>query len=170
MSDRLTAMDVASRDFQRKMRGFDPDEVKMYLTAVSEEVERLNLENAEFKEDVGRQRQEIDEFRSREKTLQDTLVAAQRMSDELGDKARAEADLVVKEAKIKAERLLQQTQDQLVRLEDEIGRCKLERDAFENRLRSSLGQHLELLDLRKQERGEPESRRVLRSVTGSEAG
>ena len=46
MSTRLTAMDVAKQDFTRKMRGFDPDEVTLFLKAVAEEIERLNLDRA----------------------------------------------------------------------------------------------------------------------------
>ena len=116
MSDRLTAMDIEKQEFKRSMRGFDPDEVKLFLRSVAEEVQRLNLDNADLREEQGRLKSEVEKYRAREKTLQDTLVAAQKMSDELTSKSRAEADLLVKEARMKAERLLQQSQDQLSRL------------------------------------------------------
>ena len=50
MSTRLTAMDIEKQEFARKMRGLDPDEVQMFLRAVAEEIERLNLENATLRE------------------------------------------------------------------------------------------------------------------------
>ena len=39
-------MDVEQQEFTRKVRGYDTDEVKLFLRSVSEEIERLNLDNA----------------------------------------------------------------------------------------------------------------------------
>ncbi len=171
MSSRLTAMDVDKQEFKRTLRGYECGEVRMFLTAVSEEIERLNLENAQLHEEVGSLRGRIDDFRERERMLQETLVTAQKMSEELAAKSQRESELLIKEARLKAERLLEQTQDQLSRLEAEIGRVKVERDAFENRLRSTIEEHLALLDLRKQERAELDNVRFLRRRgTTTEAG
>jgi cell division initiation protein len=171
MSSRLTAMDVEKQDFKRSLRGFDRDEVRLFLRAVSEEVERLNLDNAQLREEIGTLRGRIDDFRERERMLQETLVTAQKMSEELTAKTHKESELMIREARLKSERLLEQAQDQLARLEAEIGRVKLERDAFENRLRSAIEEHLALLDLRKQERTELDNVRFLRRRnTSTEAG
>ena len=171
MSSRLTAMDVEKQDFKRSLRGYDRDEVRMFLTAVSEEIERLNLDNGQLREEVGSLRGRIDDFRERERMLQETLVTAQRMSEELAARSQKESELMIREARLKAERLLEQTQDQLSRIEGEIGRVKVERDAFENRLRSAIEEHLALLDLRKQERAELDNVRFLRRRnTSNEAG
>ena len=102
--------------------------------------------------------------------LQDTLLTAQRMAEEHRENSRVESELLVKEARIKAERLLEQAQDQLAALESEIAQARLERDVFENRLRSAVQEHLSLLDLRKTERAEVDNLRFLRRRTGSEVG
>ena len=91
-------------------------------------------------------------------------------ADDLKERSRAEAELLVREARLKSERLLQQSQDQLSRLEDEIGRCKLERDSFERQVRATVEHHLSILDARKDKRGEADSRHVLRSIGGTDAG
>lgn len=169
MSSRLTAMDVERQEFPRALRGYSPEEVRLFLRAVAEEIERLNLENAALREENGGLRERLEEIRERERALQDTLVTAQRMAGELKDKSRSEAELMVKEARLKAERLLEQAQDQLHDIEAEIGRLKLERDAFENRLRSTIEEHLALLDLRKKDRAELDNLRFLRR-RGSEVG
>ena len=57
-----------------------------------------------------------------------------------------------------------------MRLEGDISHYKLERDAFEQRLRGAIEQHLELLEMRKSERADFESRTKLHSVTGLEVG
>ena len=171
MSSRLTAMDVEKQEFKAAFRGYEREEVRLFLSAVAEEVERLNLDNAALREEAGTLRGRLEDFKERERTLQETLLTAQKMSEELVGKSQKESELLVKEARIKAERLLEQAQDQLSMLEAEIGRVKLERDAFENRLRSAIEEHLALLDIRKQERAELDNVRFLRRrSTSTEAG
>jgi cell division initiation protein len=170
MSTRLTAMDIEKQVFTRKMRGFDPDEVQLFLRAVAEEIERVNLENATLNEEAGVLRHRLEDFKDRERTLQETLVTAQIMSADLKDRSKAEAELLVKEARFKAERLLDQAQDQLHALENEIGRLRLEKDAFENRLRAAIDEHLSLLDLRKQEKADIDNLRFLRRRSTTDVG
>jgi len=166
----LTAMDVEQQEFTRKVRGYDTDEVKLFLKSVGEELARLNLENATVREEMGQLRERLEEYRQRERMLQDTLLTAQRMAEEHRENSRVESELLVKEARIKAERLLEQAQDQLATLESEIAQARLERDVFENRLRSAVQEHLSLLELRKAERTEVDNLRFLRRRTGSEVG
>ena len=170
MTTRLTAMDIEKRSFTRKMRGLDADEVQLFLKAVADDVESLNLEIATLREQNGTLRQQMDEFKDRERTLQETLVTAQMMSTDLKHRSKAEADLLVKEARFKAERLLEQAQDQLHALENEIGRLRLERDAFENRLRTAIEEHLSLLDLRKQDKADGDSLGFLRRRSTTDVG
>jgi cell division initiation protein len=170
MSDRITAREVENQEFARKMRGYDPDEVRMFLRAVAEEVERLRLENGDLKEESGQLRARLDDFRDRERNLQETLLTAQKMSEEMRGRSEKEAEVLVKEARLKAERILEQAQDQLQLIEDEIGRLRLERDAFENRLRSAIQEHLSLLDLRRTDAGDADNLRFLRRRTSRDAG
>jgi cell division initiation protein len=171
MSSRLTAMDIERQEFKTAFRGYEREEVRLFLNAVAEEVERLNLDNASLREEAGTLRGRLEDFKERERSLQETLLTAQKMSEELVGKSQKESELLVKEARIKAERLLEQAQDQLSMLEAEIGRVKLERDAFENRLRSAIEEHLALIDIRKQERSELDNVRFLRRRnTSTEAG
>ncbi len=169
MDSRLTAMDIERREFPRKLLGYSPEDVRLFLRAVAEEFERLHLEDAALREESGSLRERLQDFRERERVLQETLLTAQRMAGELKDRTRSEADLMVKEARLKAERLLEQAQDQLAEIEAEIGRLKLERDAFENRVRSVVEEHLALLDLRKNEKADLDNLRFLRR-RGSEVG
>ena len=170
MSNRLTAMDIEKQEFQRKVRGFDPDQVTLFLRSVAEEIERVNLQNAELREEIGRLRLESEELRSRERTLQETLVTAQRMTTDLKEKSRAEADMVIREARMRAERTVQESQDQLARIDAEMSRCKLERDLFEKRLRSMIEEHLSLLNRRQEERNDLDNVTLLHRSTHSDVG
>jgi cell division initiation protein len=171
MSDRMTAMDVEKQEFRSSMRGYDREDVRMFLRSVAEELGRLHLENGVLREDIGRIKDVVEDLRSRERTLQETLVTAQGMINDIKEKAQKEAELVLREARGKAERLLEQGQDQLESIEGEINRAKLERDAFENRLKSCIDEHMALLDMRKSERAQKDGNVLqLRRRSGSEAG
>ena len=172
MSDRITAMDVENVTFSRRMRGFDPDEVLLYLKSVAEEISRLTLEHAEMSEQIGMVRSELQETRKRESTLQETLVSAQRMAEELKEKARAESRLVVKEARFRADQIVRQAQDQLSQIESDITRTRLERDNIERRLRGVIEQHLALIEMREESRGDKSNVRVMPAAgrVGTEVG
>ena len=170
MSTRLTAMEVEGQEFPRKVRGYDPDDVRLYLRSVAAEIEKLNLENGSLREELGRLKEQIHEHRDRDRSLRETLVTAKEMAEGLKDRSREESDLMIKEARLKSERLLERAQDQLARIEAETSRAKLERDFFENRLRSAIEEHEALLDLRKRERSGTDNLRFLRRRTAAEAG
>lgn len=170
MSDRLTAMDVEKQEFRQRVRGYAPDDVRMFLRSVAEEMQRLNLRNAELEEDTGQLRDQVREIREREQTLQETLVSAQRMADEMKERATHESEMILREARVKAERTLEQAQDQLARIEGEIQRTKLERDAFENRLRGAVEDHLSMLELRRSERQDLDNLHFMHRKTGSDVG
>jgi cell division initiation protein len=170
MGSRLTAMDIEKQEFPRRVRGYDPEAVTLYLRSVAEEVERLNLDNAELREELGRVREQAEEIRSREQALQQTLVAAQQFSEDFKKKAAAEGELLVGQARFRAECLLKEAREELARVEGDIRRSHAERVNLEHRLRGIIEQHLALLELRSEARSERDNLRVLTGPVRSEAG
>jgi cell division initiation protein len=172
-NDRLTAREIENQEFKRGFRGYEPEEVRLFLRAVAGEVERLHLREGELLEARGRVERELEQLRAREKTLQETLVAAQRMGEEMKRKAREDADLVVREARLQAEQIVREARDRLAGMESEISRGEIECEMVERRLRGVIEQHLAMLDLRREARGrqDKDNVRVMPSRgLGTEAG
>jgi cell division initiation protein len=163
-------MDIEGQEFPKKMRGYAAEEVRMYLRSVAEEFQRLNLKNQEYQEAIGQLKSKLEVIQSREQMLQKTLVSAQTISDEMKKGARRESDVLIREARIKSERILEQAQDQLSRIEAEISRTRLERNSFDARLRTILEEHIAMLDLREKDREEHENLRFMHRRSGSEVG
>jgi cell division initiation protein len=170
MASRLTAMEIEKQEFRRKFRGCDPDEVQLYLESVAGEIERLNLENGEFQEELGLLRRQLDEGRERQETLQQTLVSAQKISEEMKEKARTEAELVVREARMRGEEIVKHAHNTLNQIEMDIARSKLERESLEQRLRGVIDQHLTMLDMRSEARADKDNLRVMPKRVESEVG
>ncbi len=148
---RITPLDIRDHEFKRKMRGFDPEEVKSFLDLVAEEYERLVVSNAHLTDEAADLTSRLGELRERERILKETLYAAQKLAEEMRQEARRERDLILKEAELKAEQLIDAARRRVSELESEILDLKAERDAFESKVRSMIEQHTKLLDMRKEQ-------------------
>jgi cell division initiation protein len=80
---RLTPLEIQKHEFTRKWKGFDPVEVESYLALVAEEMEEVARANAELETRARRLGEENEEHRERERILKETLVAAQRASEDI---------------------------------------------------------------------------------------
>ena len=113
---------------------------------------------------------ELDGLRERERMLQETLISAQKMAEQTAEAAKGEADLLIKEARIKAERQIERARDEVAKLDEDKQRLQLERESFERSLRSLIDQHSRLLDLRAAERDDAENVHVFRPASSTDAG
>ncbi|MGH7424159.1 MAG: DivIVA domain-containing protein, partial [Candidatus Methylomirabilales bacterium] len=92
----LTPIDITQREFQRRFRGLDPVEVRTFLDGVAEELQRLLKENAFKEERVQKLETQLHHYQQRDRELKEALLAVHRMADEVKEKARKEADLILK--------------------------------------------------------------------------
>lgn len=141
----LTPIAITQREFQRIFRGLDPVEVKTFLDGVAEELQRLLKENASKEERIQKQEAQLHHFQARERELKEALLAVQRMAEETREKARKEADLILKDAEIKAERLLERTNLMLAQIQGRLAELKRQKMLFEGRIRSAIKLHQDLL-------------------------
>lgn len=135
---RLTPLEIQKQIFTKNVRGYSPDEVRAYLHLVAEEIERLLKEVDGYSRENAMLREEISDHSDRERILKETLLSAQRVSEEVKANARKEAELIVKDAELLSERIVDQALQRVGDLEKMIQELKLERKAMRNKLQSSL--------------------------------
>jgi cell division initiation protein len=134
----LTPLEIQKATFSRKFKGYNVDEVRGYLYLVAEEIERVLKQNDELMRENAHLREDLDEHTQRERILKDTLLSAQRVSEEVKANAHKEAELIVKDAELLSERLIAQAMSRVSDLERSIQDLKLERKAVRSRLQSTL--------------------------------
>jgi cell division initiation protein len=144
---KITPLDIRQKQFPHRLRGLDPKEVQGFLELVESEMEELVRESIQLKDDVKRKQQRIDEYREQEKTLQETMIAAQQASEDIRDSAKRQAEIIVSEAELQAERIVQGAHTRLVQILDEIGELKRQRAQFEAGVRSLVDAELKLLEV-----------------------
>ncbi len=101
----LTPLDVRKKrgDFRRILRGYDPEEVDIFLALVEERLEELVRENLTLSEKAGRLEVSVRALEEREKAVQEALVTAQKLREDVQDQSRREVDLLKKEARAEVE-------------------------------------------------------------------
>jgi cell division initiation protein len=143
---RITPLDVRKQEFRKGMRGLDPDEVYAFLATVADEYEAALNDNKALRERLLELDDKVQEYRTIERTLRDTLVTAERVTVESKDNARREASLIVKEAQIQAERALRDISSEAVRLRQEIQRLRSQRDAYVAKMRVVAESHVKFIE------------------------
>jgi cell division initiation protein len=103
---KLTPLDIRHKEFKRGLRGYVDGEVDEFLDEVADEFERLFKENIELGEQVDSLEERVDQYRNLEETLQKTLVSAQKSAEELKVNAEKEAQLILREAEMKAREMV----------------------------------------------------------------
>ena len=117
----ITPMDIRQQQFTLKLfRGFDVQEVDTFLEDVANDYEQLLKENALLKEQLMDLEERARGTAEREKVLQETLVTTQRMTEEWKENARREAQLLVREAELQGEKLLEEARAEEARIRNQI--------------------------------------------------
>lgn len=132
---RITPSDIEKQEFAVKVRGYDKEEVRNFLIFISQEISNLLLEMDELKKKLMNAEERIKELESREKILKETLIAAQRFSEELKANAKKEADIMIKEAELKADQIVAKATERLRELNLTIKKMRAQKEDIIDQIR-----------------------------------
>lgn len=127
---RITPLEIQKHRFGRKWKGLDPAEVGSFLEMAAEEMEALARENAGLAGRIRALEEENGDHRERERILKDTLVSAQRASEDIRGAAQSQAEAIVRGAEDSAERLTHNALQRAAEIEKAIHELKLQRENF----------------------------------------
>jgi cell division initiation protein len=145
---RITPHDIRQQQFTSKMfKGYDPQEVDAFLDDAAEDYESVLKEVALLKEQMVAQEERSRGVAEREKSLQETLVTTQRLAEEMKAGARREAELIVREAELRAEKVLEAVRGEEARIRTEIHALRrMRRQVFEE-MSSTLERYQRLMSV-----------------------
>jgi cell division initiation protein len=154
---RLSPLEIQKQIFTKVFKGYSVDEVRAYLHLIAEEIERLVRDVDRFSRENAMFREELSEYSDRERILKDTLLSAQRVSEEVKSNARKEGELIVKDAELLSERLMGQAMNRVADLERHIQELKMQRKGTRNKLQATLEtfQQLVMLDAEEEANEQP---------------
>ncbi len=143
---RLTPLDIQNHHFPRRFKGFDPAEVDGFLRMVTEDYKSLIEENEALKSKIREVEQRVAEMAGNEKTLQAAFVTAQSMTEDLRHSALKESELVIAQAEVKAEKILDASHRRAAELAEEIREMKMVKIRLATAIRNTIETHLTLLE------------------------
>ena len=144
---RITPIEIQQHQFKTRLFGYDTAAVDHFLELLAGELEGLNKQNNESKETLARTQSILDHLREREKALQDTLITAQQVTEDLKSNARKEAEVLIAEAHLEGERVVRASVEQKMQLINEIQDLKRQKVSFECGFRALVESHLKLLEM-----------------------
>jgi cell division initiation protein len=132
------------------MRGYNRADVQSYLNLVAEEVASLYVEREGMSQELQILRQLVEEHRQRETILKNTLLTAQRLSEEIREGARKQGESVIKEAELQADRLLELAQDRAHEVERGILDLRAQRTSLRTDVRAFITRLTQVLDFQEE--------------------
>jgi len=103
-------------------------------------------ENAQLRRAAERLARDLDAYRAREKTIQDTLTTAQSVVEQLKRTAIKESETLVVDAELRAEKIVAEARERRAELGNEIREQKYLRQRLEVDLRRTLEGYVKLID------------------------
>lgn len=142
--------------FSRTLRGYDPDEVNAFLDEVikrmEEMVEELNISRDTIsslkglEEENQKLKEKVERYSNMEETINKTIVMAQKTSDQLKMSAHHDSQYMLDDAKRNADRIVNEALLRAEKIEHDATMTLRNTKLFKRRLKSIIESQLELVD------------------------
>ena len=109
---KITALEIRKKSFEKNFRGYDKDEVDVFLKELAEEWEKLVVENDELQKKLEQSNREGNKLKEVEASLFRTLKTAEDTGASIIEEANDAADHIVREAQQNAQAMLNDAQTQ----------------------------------------------------------
>lgn len=141
----LTPLDIHNKEFTKKWKGYDEDEVNEFLDQVIKDYEMVIREKNDLQEQVDQLNQKIGHFTNIEETLNKSILIAQETAEELKGNASKESKLIIKEAEKNADRIINEALTKSRRISMDVEELKKQAKVFRTRLKMLVEAQLDMI-------------------------
>lgn len=139
----ITPLEIQNKEFSKKMRGYDPEQVDEFLDRITEDYENLYRENAGLKDKVKLLEEKLRHYSDMEASLQNALVVAQNTAEEVTQNAQEKARLIVEKAEEEAKKIIERANQQVIDINRQYEEIKKQMYIFKTRFKTLLEAQLE---------------------------
>lgn len=151
---KISPISIKKQEFNKSLRGYEKEEVHAFLEKLSDEFENLQRENEKLKKELDQVNNRLSEFRKIEKNLQDTLLKAQESSTKAIESTKRQANLMIKEAEIKASQILEKARESANEIRNALISVREEKDLILSKLKAIVSSQANLLEMKVEDAGE----------------
>jgi cell division initiation protein len=134
----VSPLDLRQQQFRTAFRGADPVEVSSFLLAVADDYEQALREADRLRQEVARLEVVVRGHVEQEKSLQNTLITAQKLADDIRAGAEEDALRIVREAESRSALLIEKAQARAEDIQRDIDGLKLKRRDVETSIEASI--------------------------------
>ncbi len=145
----ITPLDVRKKrgDFGKGLRGYDPQEVDTFLELVAERMEVLVKENLAFRGMIEGLEEKVVSHQGREQAIQDALVTAQELRQDVKKQAKREAKLLEREAQGRVDLMIGESEKLLAEHRGTLQELERQRERFLKAFRTLLERELDTVEV-----------------------
>jgi cell division initiation protein len=119
LNQNLTPNEILQKKFTQSLKGLKSDEVYEFLRLVASEFEELVRDKARMADKIRQLEEAVEEYRHMETTLKNTLIASQKIGQEIKEEAERKSNLLIRESELDAARIIQKAKQRKEKLEEE---------------------------------------------------
>lgn len=139
--------DLETIEFQKsKLRGYDPEEVDDIFAVVARDYETLYKENISLKDKIDVLNSLVQQYKTVEETMQNTLMLAQTTAEEVVRNAKVQAEGILDDARREAEGLKMNIKSDIQTLEARRSQIEQDLRAFTFKAKALLKTEQDILD------------------------
>ena len=142
---KITPLEIKRQQFKKTMRGYDTIEVETFLEMVSNEQEDLIHGNRAQKDKIIELETQLSDYKNIERSLQQTFIQAQETSGKSIENSKREAEIIVKEAEVKASQIVEKARLDFAHVKEEISQLKARKESVLSKLKVLLSSELNLI-------------------------
>jgi len=166
----LSLNDIINASFRKSgFSGYRTDDVDKFIDEVKESYDVLIKKGIEQKEVTEKQKAEndqlleklkilaakVEDYRSEEEEIKNALVSAQKLGDASIRESRHKAEIIIKDASLKAERIISNANQEISEQKKELDRLQQTVSDFRSKLLAIYKEHLTLIDALPTRKPEP---------------
>ncbi|MEI7810859.1 MAG: DivIVA domain-containing protein [Ignavibacteria bacterium] len=145
---KFSPLNIKAQQFTKSIRGYNIDEIHAFLEKLADEFESSNSENDSLKKELDKAKDKLNEYRTIEKKLQDTLQNANESSSKMVVSARKQTSLMIKEAEMKATQIVENAREDANRIRNAVVTLKEERNVIIARIKAMISAQSGLLEMK----------------------
>lgn len=139
---RLTPIDIRGHEFHRETFGYHREDVEDFKNRVADELERLLRERVLLDERLNNMSEQLKAYRDRERAINDAVLMTQTVRQEAEESARRQMELVLQEARVKAEQIVAAARTREVTLRRDLDQARHELSGYLTAFRSLLERYM----------------------------
>jgi len=147
----ITPIEIEQVEFKSGFKGYNKEEVKSFLIEIAEEFKILIEENSELRKEIELLKSQLQKYKGIEEKLQNSLIMLQDVERSKMQQAEKEAELIIKQAELDAEKILETTKKKALFLKQDIVSLKDKKISLLRELQLIIKKYDDLLEIELEE-------------------